>query len=141
MAIRRVPVPVLFAVLRFRRGDSRATCLPREVQSFDLEVGVIAVVLERVGSDQGKAVGATALAAEKGSWSTGDIVELGSHREGVTDQARPQTRVIAASRPCSPRQVPITSSEMSIVQSGLSAATTSVKSAEALKSVGSPPSG
>ena len=35
---------------------------------------------------------------------------------------RPQTRVIAATFPCSPRHVPTTSSQRSIVQSGFAAA-------------------
>ena len=52
----------------------------------------------------------------------------------------PQTRVMAASRPSSPRQMPTTSSQRSSFQSGLRAAVSSVKSAMASKSLGSPSS-
>ena len=49
----------------------------------------------------------------------------------------PQTSVISALRPPSPRQLPMTSSDRSIRQSGLRSAVSAVKSALAAKSDGS----
>ena len=54
--------------------------------------------------------------------------------------ATPQTSVITPRRPSVPRQWPISWSERSSVQSGFSAAVSSVKSAAALKSVACAPS-
>ena len=54
---------------------------------------------------------------------------------------RPQTNVISPPRSPSARQAPITSSERSIFHCGLSSAVTSVKSALARSSPGSPSSG
>ena len=50
---------------------------------------------------------------------------------------RPQISVIAATLPSSPRQVPITSSQRSIVHSGLASAVSVVASATAWKAEGS----
>ena len=69
-----------------------------------------------------------------------DAAEAGLDTAPPSTIGRPQTSVIAATLPCSPRQASMTSSHRSSCPSGFASAVSAVKSAVACSSVASPPS-
>jgi hypothetical protein len=70
-------------------------------------------------------------------WSTARPASSAVATIARDSSGTPQTSVMSAPRPPSPRQRPTTSSQTSIRQSGLRSAVSSVKSASAVKSDGS----
>ena len=71
-------------------------------------------------------------------WSTARFASSAVTMAPPGISGTPQTSVMSARLPCSPRQVPITSSLKSSFHSGLASASSDVKSACASKSEGTP---
>ena len=69
-----------------------------------------------------------------GHWSTARSASSAVTIAPPSTSGRPHTSVIAARRFCSPRHTPTTSSQRSMLQSGLASAVSAVKSAVAWKS-------